>query len=372
MKNLTKLILLTMLACALFLNLKCKDDDDSCPTCPKPPTDTTSHAFTFQQYSWGGGGGSFFKDVAILSDTNIWAVGQVNIVEYDSTGTQIYTPYGAAHWDGSSWKLVKLPTNKGLTYTQYLSPTGIIAFGSNDIWIANPGGVHKFDGNKITQSYWLARYLGNTGIFDNGQIVQKVWGTTDNNLYAITLKGGIAHFNGTNWQKLSSPTNLDIMDIYGATNPYNGQLEILAIATQLDSLPSQSQLLKIDGTTVTVVGTFSKVYFSTWFVPGEKYYVVGDGIISIAPQNSNWSTVTVDASTTQYQASHICGANLNDMFIAGSSLDLIHYNGSTWNDYVHQIPSSPLGGYPGLAIKGNIMVAVGFVNQTAVLLMGRR
>jgi len=362
-------ILLLSLSFIAFTSTDCKHT----PSGPDDTTkvDTTSHAFTFQQYSWGGGGGSFFQDVAILSDTNIWAVGEVNIIEYDSTGTQIYTPYGAAHWDGANWKLVKLPTNIGLTYTQYLSSTGIITFGSNDIWIANPGGVHKFDGNKITQSYWLAKYPGNTGVLDNGQIVQKIWGTSDNNLYAVGMGGAIAHFDGRSWQKLSSPTSLDIMDIYGATNPKTGELEILAIATQTDSLPAQSQLLKIDGTTVTIVNTFTKVYFSTWFVPGEKYYLAGDGIMcNTSFNNSDWTNYPI-GTITSYGTGCISGMGLNDIFATGSYMEVVHYNGSTWYNYKNEIPSA-YGTYSSVTIHGNIMVAVGLVDQNAVLLMGTR
>ena len=120
------------------------------PPSPNPP-DTTSHAFTFQQLSWGNGGGaSFLNDVAILSDSNIWCAAGILLIEYDTLGQQIYTPYGAAHWDGTNWNLVKLPTSIGLNYTQYLTPTGIIAFSSTDLWLANGGGVQRFDGKVIT------------------------------------------------------------------------------------------------------------------------------------------------------------------------------------------------------------------------------
>ena len=154
--------------------------------------------------------------------------------------------------------------------------------------------------------------------------------------------------------------------------PKLGNWKYWRFATQTDSLPAQSQLLKIDGTTVTIVNTFTKVYFSTWFVPGEKYYVVGDGIISTNSSiNPVWSNIPI-GTITQYEGGCIRGTGLNDILITGSNLDVIHYNGSTWFDYENQIPSSLLGGYPGVALHGNIMVAVGFVNQTAVLLMGKR
>ena len=46
------------------------------------------------------------------------------------------------------------------------------------------------------------------------------------------------------------------MDIYGATNSSTGKVEILAVATNLanPALALQTQLLRIDGTTVTQVG----------------------------------------------------------------------------------------------------------------------
>jgi hypothetical protein len=332
--------------------------------------DTTSHAFTFHQFSWGGGGGSFLSDVAILSDTNIWAVGEIQPVQYDSTGQRIYTPYGAANWDGVNWKLLKLPTSYGLSYTSYLTPTGIIAFTPNDIWLAN-GGVHKFNGQVVTQSYWINKFPGNPGILDEGQNAEKVWGTSDNNLYVVGRKGGLAYFNGTSWQKLSTGTQLDITDIYGATNPRTGELEILALATQIDSLPSQTELLRIQGTTVSLITTLPKVYFSLWFVPGEKYFLVGDGIISknsltdSAWTNSPIGTITRNASGT------IRGTALNDIFVVGAYLDVTHYNGSTWYDYANEIPTAN-GGFSRVALRGDVMIAVGFVDQDAVLLMGKR
>jgi hypothetical protein len=46
--------------------------------------DTTSHNFTWQTFTFGGAGGSYLNDVAIINDNNIWAVG--NIFAFDSTG----------------------------------------------------------------------------------------------------------------------------------------------------------------------------------------------------------------------------------------------------------------------------------------------
>ncbi len=164
---------------------------------------------------------------------------------------------------------------------------------------------------------------------------------------------------------------MDITDIYGATDSRTGQLEILALATQVDSLPSQSQLLLIQGTSVSLITTLAKVYFSLWFVPEEKYYLVGDGIISTnSSVNPIWSNISI-GTVTQFEAGGIRGAALNDIFVTGGYLDVVHYNGSTWYDYVNQLPNG-YGSYSRVAIRGNTVIAVGDVDQNAVLLMGKR
>jgi len=59
--------------------LTCKKEP---PVGPPPPSgpDTTSHNLSWTQYTFGGAGtagSSYFNDVAIINDTDIWAVGQV-------------------------------------------------------------------------------------------------------------------------------------------------------------------------------------------------------------------------------------------------------------------------------------------------------
>ena len=75
----------------LFLALTIASSFDSCKknepctTCPPSGPDTTSHSFNFTQYTIGGSGSSsYFKDVAIISDSLAYAVGEVYL--NDSTG----------------------------------------------------------------------------------------------------------------------------------------------------------------------------------------------------------------------------------------------------------------------------------------------
>jgi hypothetical protein len=354
-----------------FIFIGCPDDEE-CTNCPTP-IDTTSHAFTWQTFTWGGGGASSINDIAIISDTNIWAVGSISLpdsIAQDSLGHN--PPFGAAHWDGKDWKLFRLPVIVSPTYTTYLAPTGIIAFSITDIWLAS-GGVHRFNGTEITHSYWLAAWPGNpqTPILTEEQRIEKLWGSSSSNLYAVGRKGGIAHYNGSIWQKVESGTTFNFQDIYGAQNTRTGGWEIYALATQYDTLPVQTQLLRIQGTTTTKIETFSTLYFSVWFVPGEKYFLSGDGILwKNNLSDASW-TNNPKGTITNNTSGCIRGNNLNDFFVSQLYLDLIHYNGSTWHDYVNEIPGG-FGTYPRIALQGNTIVAGGWINQDATLLLGKR
>ncbi len=166
MKKYSQSILFAVCLCVLFLNLDCKKNPVAPPS---PANDTTSHAFVFQQFTWGGGGSSYLQDVAILSDTNIWAVGEIQLPD---------SIYNAAHWNGVSWKLIKLMANDEIGNAYFLGWTGIMVFSPTDIWLADGTGVHKFDGNIITQSYWISpsAIKPNNTLLGPGQFVQKDMG----------------------------------------------------------------------------------------------------------------------------------------------------------------------------------------------------
>ena len=70
--------------------------------------DTTSHDFTWQTFTFGDiiGGSSYLKDIAIINENDIWAVGA--IYKADSNGKPDPLPYNAVHWDGNKWELKRI------------------------------------------------------------------------------------------------------------------------------------------------------------------------------------------------------------------------------------------------------------------------
>ncbi len=68
----------------------------------------------------------------------------------------------------------------------------------------------------------------------------------------------------------------------------------------------------------------------------------------------------------------IRGNACNDIMIAGSFGLVSHYNGSTWKQYTGNEAPSFYGRYHAVSFKGNFMVAVGWIDDKAVVLRGRR
>ena len=109
-----------------------------------------------------------------------------------------------------------------------------------------------------------------------------------------------------------------------------------------------------------------------WFVTDEEYYIVGDGIgQKHSLQDTSPWTVYPTAALAKYYSESIRGNAINDIIIVGAYGDILHYNGSTWKDYSDQT-SLANGAFTSVAMKGNLVIAVGGNGPQAVITMGRR
>jgi len=340
--------------------------DINCSNNPVAPgssrsMDSTSHNFSFQTYTFGGGGGSILNDVMIINDTLVYAVGGIYLT--DSSGQYDPFPYNFAVWNGISWKLTKVTLQS--SYGSVTAPFyAIYAFSSNDIWISSGWPVH---GNGTS---WLQYDLGSAGILgQNDGYLTKAWGRNSSDIYFVGTRGTIVHYDGSRWTKIQSGTTLRILDIWGAQNYKTGEWEILAVASD----DVNKKLLRIQGTTVSTVpdsGLTASLY-GVWFVPGEKYYVVGAGIGSKSSlDNTRWS-VYPSGVVTSYMSGGVRGNDLNNLFVTGSFFEIVHFNGSSWHNYKDVIPFTD-GAVGSLAVNANLMVTVGLSGQNAVAIVGKR
>jgi hypothetical protein len=314
--------------------------------CTATTMDTTSHSFSFTTTSLGDGTGSCtLYDVAIINDTLAYAVGDIY---------QASTEYNAAQWNGKAWQIqtILYPYQGQLFYAPLHS---ILVYNANDFWVGSNQPMHwngvSWQTFNLPASIW------------NGWI-NKMWGNSSSDLYCVGSSGSIAFYNGSTWTKIESGTSLDMLDIHGAGN------EILAVAS--DNNPLGEAIISISGNSAAQIPSNpleQHQLYGVWFVPNRHYYVVGDGIYEkhLVPDNV-WKNGPLDI--THYGTTKINGNGINDVIVVGAFGEFLHFNGVSWKSYQAQ---TGIGGpYAGLAVHGNIVIAVGEANGLAVITIARR
>ncbi|MBK7229746.1 MAG: hypothetical protein IPH97_12985 [Ignavibacteriales bacterium] len=157
--------------------------------------DTTSHNFSWQTFTFGGSDASLIYDVAIIDENNIWAVGEIYM--NDSLGNPDSKRYNAVKWNGFDWTVIRIPYN--YQGTDFYNPIqSVFAFNENDIWFCGNGVIH-FDGINfipvpIPTNVWGPNQMN------------KLWGSSSNDLYVVGANGSIAHYQNGSWAKIESGT----------------------------------------------------------------------------------------------------------------------------------------------------------------------
>ncbi len=315
--------------------------------------DTTSHNFSWQSWEFGEHSSSVLYDVAIIDENNIWAVGEIYM--NDSLGNPDPKYYNAAHWNGTVWELKRILYDENIW-----SIKTIYAFNENDIWFA--AFVHYYNGEFIE--------LPIPDIL-MGWSINKIWGTSSNDLYVVGNGGNIAHYSGPSggWQKIESGTDLNIYDIWGDVNPQTGEYEILCVASNI-FFNEGNRLIKILNNSVTEVTNDGLPWslFTLWFKPGRTYYVGGDGMYNVKQLGESW---TKDLTLPPYYKSSIRGQALNDIVLCGVYGLLMHNNGVEWKNYQYTV-FEPDKTFANIDIKGNVVSASGSFGSKAFITIGKR
>lgn len=319
--------------------------------------DTTSHNFQWESFTIGGlGGSSYFLDAAIVNENDIWAVGEIY-----ADSIQPWKPYNAVHWDGDEWELKRIPTNSVVGLGFYPLKT-VFPFDSDNIWMFSDAGSYcHWNGLEWESEYVPERQGG----------INKIWGSSPTDIYFVGTNGNITHYNGSSWQKLESGTDVDFRDIWGCRSSRSGEWEILAV-TSYGAVPSGDiSILKIEGTTVHSINTtgLPSGLSSIWFIPGQVYYAVGDGVFRTSWPGRNWQAES--GHPALYKVA-IRGQSKNDIFITGSYGLVSHYNGKSWHHYNGSELPTIYGGYWSISYKEDLMVAVGDAGVNGIILRGTR
>ena len=313
--------------------------------------DTTSHNFTWQTFEFGQHSSSVLYDVAIIDENNIWAVGEIYM--NDSLGQPIR--YNAVHWNGQIWELIKTGGFGG-----YPRRT-VFAFSENEVWF---DGVIKWDGvnYSVHMNGWPLMPNG------DGWQVNKMWGNSSNDLYAVGNSGNIARYNGRSWVRIVSGTDANLQDISvtpdlkeiwtcGWSNS-TGRVSLLKINnSNVESL--------WDSQTNTTLNIYRGTLLNSLYANGNSEFVlVGGQVLRHSAFFKNqvkleWVKTFNGSKVLElgYYAYRIKGSNKNNIIAAGDAAMIWHFNGATW--YKHSELYNLDDRLYGLAVTDNIIVAVG-------------
>lgn len=322
----------------------------------------TSHNFTWQTWEFGQHSSSVLYDVAIIDENNIWAVGAIYM--NDSLGNPDPTFYNAVQWDGNNWELKRI-----LYQGSIWSIKTIYAFSENDIWFS--AFVRYFNGQFIE--------LPIPDIL-MGWSKNKIWGSSNSDLYVVGNDGNIAHYDGATWTKIESGTTLHLTDIYGDIdgNVYAAGVDIsFAKGVVVKGNNSGSWGVMIEGEIIDESQLFDKLFGrlgTLWVDEIGTLYAGADFLYQY--KNNKWDFVRSLPENylggDQYYIGYlysIRGNKSNDIIIAGDRNTLRHFNGLDWSEI--GIPYNPYRSifWRSVRIKDNLSVAVGDEGIQAKIIM---
>lgn len=316
--------------------------------------DTTSHNFTWQTFTFGENSSSTLYDVAIIDENNIWAVGEIYM--NDSLGNPDPNFYNLIKWNGTEWKPERIYfiNSQGQSF---LAPMkSIFAFTANDIWIGLDQ-IIKWNGNKY-QSIEIPNTIFHSWI-------NKMWGTSNSDLYVVGNRGNIAHYDGKSWQKIESGTTTDINDIWRVSNSLTNEYNLYCAVSNVFE-PGDYKILAINknGKVDSLKWSTGRRVHSVWTNNGFIIYTVGGGVFE--NKRGYWQEIT---DIPLYYTRKIRGNGLNDIFAVGDFGVFAHYNGKSWKLY-EQLGIN--GVYNSIAINKDLVVAAGYSNNQAIIVVGRR
>ncbi|HAP35208.1 MAG TPA: hypothetical protein DCQ28_04430 [Bacteroidetes bacterium] len=330
--------------------------------------DTTSHDFIWTLETIGYQN-SIIRDVAIVNDTLVYAVGK--FYEKD-TSTNTQTPFNVAQWNGKMWKLLRV-----MVEHQQIPPTpphyyfpdeiyGIHVFAPDEIWFATSIEFIRWDGIGEKGKEYI--YMRNTP-------VQTLWGTSPNNIFGAGGGGVFVHYNGTSWTKLDSLTNTTMTDIYGTEDgkevwvtgwDSNGKCAVLRYRNNVVQKLYEWNMHKPDD--------FLKEYIRSLWIYKQKVYLPSSSTF-IYSYSLKTDKSSIEKFQIQYFPYSIRGSNENNIVIACEFGVMYHFNGSTWR-LIDQLANQDQSPYGGVAVSKNLVVVGGAryygIFKSGFVLMGKK
>jgi len=203
--------------------------------------------------------------------------------------------------------------NFGLFNTGNLQPagccTGIWGFADTNFYVVGGATVAHYDGT------WHAETVNATS-----PVLNAVWGSAANNLYAVGNGGLIVHSDGSGtWTQQTSGTTVNLKAVYGSSAS-----DIYAVG-YLAGPPSTSVILHFDGTSWKSENSgLSNSQLNSVFVAADGEAWIGDLLTPLLYSNGNGTWINV-SSIGNFERWAVTGTSDHDVYVFSEDGDILHY-----------------------------------------------
>lgn len=280
-------------------------------------SDTTSHNFVWEIDTLGINGfvGSRLMDVSIIDENNIWAVGEIIISD------DIQERCNVAHWDGSTWQLLRVTAPP---YNVYSDQDCIFTFAHDNIWIGVTEPLHWDGSNWETFHSTYPHGMG---------WMNAIWGSSPSDIYFIHDQGNVVFYNGEDFTSTPTGTTIRLRDIAGS--PYSEKVFIVG-------WDDSGENIALEGNNEG----WSEIYYNENYNPTDSTYGRLSSVDVIA-DTAYFSTVAglwkynyiteqsilIPASDINFDDKRyidIAHNSSNDIMFLSAWYTFNHFNGSTW------------------------------------------
>jgi hypothetical protein len=337
--------------CPQYYHLCGPDSTDCC-------LETTSHDFIWEVDTIFTGFTNYANDVAIIDDTTIWVVGEFELDDPEDTLTSFEERFNIIKWDGNKWDLSRATLPEWLSIPRLSS---IYSLNNTDTWVGGYGPMH-WNGNE-----WQAFGPDIWPTFNNSGRCIAIWGSSSDDVFFGSVDGQINHWDGTGFERMDTPTEVQITDIWGnsADNVWSAGWSIhtgASIAIHYDGNTWETKYYYSPGDLFREDSISHQVYSMIPF---------DDGNISVLSLYGIYTTTletipTASSFTSNYWwrfPFQMRGNHKNDLYISGQSSLIAHYNGHTVMEY-------PIPGdynFNGLSVMNEQVVATGTKNNVSII-----
>ncbi|MCF8262478.1 MAG: hypothetical protein K9J12_17010 [Melioribacteraceae bacterium] len=311
--------------------------------------ETTSQNFSFESFEFGDGySSSYFNDVWVFDENNIWAVGYISPSQ-TVDGVYVSNP-NIIRWNGETWKLEQLSGTSSGIY-------GVWALDTNHIFFAN--------GQMIEYKDHVYHEFAVSGDWQQGQGIHKLWGSGADNIWGVGPRGTIVHFNGNEWKKIEFDTDFDFTGITGD--------KTTGVSYSIANKPSITKIFQLneDDTVQEIFNgddyTWKFRFRNAVFLKG-KLYLPTTFILTLVPGDEN-SLTKLEFVKSSYGVNSISGQEINEIYFFGPNGFFMHYNGVRFR-YFPATTTTWIsgGGHAG----GGSAAWVNMTNNKAIITLIRR